>query len=71
MKKKISHKNAAVYIFNKELKAILVHQRAGRKKNFHTQYLPLEVRKKGEKESKKLPLEKLKKKLGLYYKKVN
>lgn len=34
MKKKISHKNAAVYIFNKELKAILVHQRAGRRKKF-------------------------------------
>ena len=34
MKKKIRHKNAAVYIFNKELKAILVHQRAGRRKKF-------------------------------------
>ena len=34
MKKKIRHKNAAVYFFNKELKSILVHQRAKEEKKF-------------------------------------
>lgn len=34
MKKKIRHKNAAVYFFNKKLKSILVHQRAKEEKKF-------------------------------------
>ena len=50
MKKKIVHKNAAVYIFNKKLKAILVHQRGKPNKKFpYTILTPGGRKEKGEK----------------------
>jgi len=50
MKKKISHKNAAVYIFNKELNSILVHQRGKPNKKFpYTILTPGGRKEKGEK----------------------